>query len=77
MSLSPMAHCNIFLPGKVSEEVNARSQAPLLAFVVPPLGGKLTGKDRLKPELQTVCYRSTLLNGSDEERGNDVKIAGA
>ena len=30
-----------------------------LAFVVPPLGGKLTGKHRLKPGLQTV-YKVSL-----------------
>ena len=46
-----------------------------LAFVVPPLCGKLTRKNRPKPELQTVFYRSTLLYGSDEESGNDVKLS--
>ncbi len=31
-----------------------------LVFVVPPLGGKLTENNRLKPELQTIYYVQNL-----------------
>ena len=58
-----------YAPFKMGKPVIYRSLSPRvtaiqLRFVAPPLGGKPTGKHRLKPGLRTSFYRSHALRGN-------------